>query len=138
MKIEHAAYQVEDPVTVARWYVTHLGLTVKRAQKERPFGHFLADEGDAVMLEIYNHPKATVPDYRKMDPLVLHIAFSTPDVSGTRQRLVAAGATVVGDIQVNDAGDQLAMLRDPWGLAIQLVARKEQLLGGQSPFPQNR
>jgi len=128
VKIEHAAYQVEDPVSVARWYVTHLGLTVKRVQKDRPFGHFLADDGDAVMLELYNHPKATIPDYRKMDPLLLHIAFRTDDVRGTRERLVAAGALTVGDVQMNDVGDELAMLRDPWGLAIQLVKRKEALI----------
>ena len=46
MKIEHTAYQVEDPAAVARWYVQHLGLTVKRSQDERPFGRFLADDGD--------------------------------------------------------------------------------------------
>jgi hypothetical protein len=128
VKIEHAAYQVEDPVSVARWYITHLGLTLKRAQKDRPFGHFLADDGDAVMIELYNHPKAPIPNYRQMDPLLLHIAFRTDDIVATRQRLVAAGASAIGDVQVNDAGDQLAMLRDPWGLAIQLVTRKEALI----------
>ncbi len=91
MKIEHTAYQVEDPVAVARWYVEHLGLTVKRAQNERPFGQFLADDGDTVMLEFYNNPKVRVPDYRAIDPLILHIAFWTDDVEATRARLLAAG-----------------------------------------------
>ena len=128
MKIEHAAYQVEDPVNVSRWYVQHLGMTVKRAQHERPFGHFLGDDGDGVMLELYNNPKASLPDYRSMDPLLLHIAFKTDDVVATRKRLIAAGATPVGDISKNDVGDELAMLRDPWGMAIQLVKRTTDMI----------
>jgi glyoxylase I family protein len=128
VKIEHAAYQVDDPVSVADWYVKHLGMTVKRSQKERPWGYFLADDGDAVMLEIYNNPKASIPNYRQMDPLLLHIAFRAEDVAQTRARLIAAGATAVGEIQSNDVGDQLAMLRDPWGLAIQLVRRTTDMI----------
>jgi glyoxylase I family protein len=129
MKIEHAAYQIDDPVRVAQWYVAHLGLVVKRAQTERPFGHFLADDGGAVMIEIYNHPKARVPNYWELDPLLLHLAFKADDIAATRDRLVAAGATAMGDISTNDVGDQLAMLRDPWGFAIQLVRRKTELIG---------
>lgn len=128
MKIEHAAYQVEDPVALAHWYVRHLGLAIKRAETAPPFGHFLADDGDAVMLEVYHHPAAPQPDYRTVDPLVLHIAFRTSDVPGTRARLLAAGATAVGDVRTTDAGDQLAMLRDPWGLAIQLVCRRAPMI----------
>jgi catechol 2,3-dioxygenase-like lactoylglutathione lyase family enzyme len=128
MKIEHSAFQIEEPAAAARWYVEHLGLTVKRAQHERPFGQFLADDGDTVMLEFYNHPSATVPDYRSLDPLVLHIAFSTDDVAGTRARLIAAGATAVGDVQVTPAGDTVAMLRDPWGLPIQFVQRAAPMI----------
>ena len=128
MKIEHTAYQVEDPVAVARWYVEHLGLTVKRAQEERPFGQFLADDGDAVMLEFYNSPKVLVPDYRSIDPLILHIAFRTDDVDTTRGRLLAAGATAEGEVVVTPAGDRVAMLRDPWGLAIQFVHRASPMI----------
>ena len=124
MKIEHAAFQVDDPVAVSKWYVDHLGLTVKRSQAERPWGHFLADDGNAVMLEFYNNPKAAVPDYRAIDPLMLHVAFLTTDVPGTRARLMAAGATPEGEAQVTPAGDHVAMLRDPWGLAVQLIQRK--------------
>ena len=128
MKIEHTAYQVEDPVAVARWYVEHLGLTVKRAQRERPFGQFLADDGDAVMLEFYNNPTVAVPDYRAIDPLILHIAFWTDDVEITRARLLAAGASAVGEALVTPVGDHVAMLRDPWGLAIQFVHRAQPMI----------
>lgn len=123
VKIEHTAYQVDDPVAFAHWYVTHLGLTVARAQAASPFGHFLADDGGAVMLEVYRNADLLVPDYRAMNPLLHHLAFRADDVPAVRARLLAAGATSEGDVQHTDSGDVVAMLRDPWGLPIQLVSR---------------
>ena len=79
MKLEHVALQVADPVGLSRWYVEQLGLTVKRAQAASPFGHFLADDGDAVMLEFYGNPRIPVPDYARMEPLALHLAFHVED-----------------------------------------------------------
>jgi catechol 2,3-dioxygenase-like lactoylglutathione lyase family enzyme len=128
VKIEHTAYQVADPVAVANWYVTHLGLRIKRAQSASPFAHFLADDGDAVMLEFYNNPKARVPDYRQIDPIALHLAFAAADVPATRARLMAAGATPEGEVSTTDAGDDIVMLRDPWGLPIQFVRRSAPMI----------
>jgi catechol 2,3-dioxygenase-like lactoylglutathione lyase family enzyme len=128
VKIEHTAYQVADPVAHAAWYVAHLGLTVKRKQTVSPFGYFLADDGDAVMLEFYNNPKARVPEYRAIDPLVLHIAFRADDVAATRERLLEAGATAEGSVMTNEAGDTVAMLRDPWGIPVQLVSRVNPMI----------
>ena len=123
MKIEHVAFQVPDPVALADWYVEHLGLVIMRSQSASPFARFLADDGGTVMIEVYNNPRIAMPDYRAIDPLVQHLAFRTDDVAGTRGRLLVAGATAEGDVVVADNGDHLAMLRDPWGLAIQLVRR---------------
>ena len=36
MKIEHVALNVEDLLSLARWYVEHLGFTVKRRAMEEP------------------------------------------------------------------------------------------------------
>ncbi|MGE3840542.1 MAG: VOC family protein [Vicinamibacterales bacterium] len=129
MKIEHVAFQVADPVAAARWYVDHLGLEVKRAESASPFGHFLADDGGTVMLEIYCNPAVPVPDYRQYDPRVVHVAFAAPDVARTYSRLIAAGATDEGGVTTNASGDTLAMVRDPWGLAVQLVQRAQPMLG---------
>ena len=128
MKLEHTAYQIADPPAAARWYVEHLGLRIKRQQDASPWGCFLADDGDAVMLEFYSNPKATVPDYKAIDPLVLHIAFKADDVAATRARLIAAGATAEGEVVTTDSGDTMAMLRDPWGLALQAVKRREDMI----------
>jgi catechol 2,3-dioxygenase-like lactoylglutathione lyase family enzyme len=128
MKIEHVAFQVADPIAVAKWYIEHLGMTLKRAFPDRPWGQFISDDGDSVMLEFYNNPKVGVPDYLTVDPLLVHIAFTTDDVAKTRARLLAAGATAVGDVTVTDSGDSLMMLRDPWGLPIQFIRRKVPMI----------
>ena len=127
MKLEHVALLVADPVAVARWYGENLGLRTLRSAGAPGFGHFLADETGAVALEVYTGEN--VPDYAAMDPALLHVGFATADLPATREKLLAAGATAVGDVVVTPAGDRFAMLRDPWGLAVQLACRARPLAG---------
>lgn len=122
MKIEHFAYNVSDPVAIAAWYCQHLGFTVKHKFDKWPDTHFLADSSGSVMIEIYNNPADQVPDYHAMHPLILHLAFVSEDPEKDAEKLVAAGAKVVDDVKLND-GSHLKMLKDPWGLAIQLCKR---------------
>src|SRR5205809_79717 len=122
MNIEHIAFNVPDPVQMAEWYTRHLGMRIVRRGTAPPYGHFLADEAGRVVLEIY-HQTAPVPDYFALDPMVLHIAFTTPDVPGTRARLLAAGGSSAGEVATTPTGDELAIVRDPWGVSIQLVKR---------------
>ena len=56
-----------------------------------------------------------------------NVAFVVDDVEAERDRLVAAGATVVDAFNRTDAGDEMAMLRDPWGFPIQLMKRAEPM-----------
>lgn len=128
MKIEHIAVNVEDPLAMGRWYVEHLGMKVKRRTVDPPYAHFLADDSGTVMIEIYGNKSAPLPDYRSMNPAELHLAFVSQDVASDVRRLVAAGATQVGEIDTVAKGDQLAMLRDPWGFAIQLAQRAESMI----------
>jgi catechol 2,3-dioxygenase-like lactoylglutathione lyase family enzyme len=127
--IEHFALNVPDPVAAARWYTLHLGMSVVRALREAPFTHFLADGSGRVVVEMYGHTRAPTPDYAAMDPLVFHIAFRTDDVRGTRERLLAAGARSAGEVVVTPTGDEMTFLRDPWGVALQLVQRATPLMG---------
>jgi glyoxylase I family protein len=127
MRIEHFALQVQDPASAADWYVRNLGFTVRRAVDSPVVGRFLADSSGSVMLELYSNPAVRVPDYLAMDPVLLHVAFACDDVPATVRRLVSGGATLVSGPEVL-GGDDLAMLRDPWGLAIQLVRRQNPML----------
>ena len=123
MKIEHVAWTVQDPVMLADWYVQYLGLKVIRSFGPPGNARFLADSTGRTLLEVYNNPKVPVPAYASMDPLLLHLAFSVQDVTAERSRLLAAGATAVGEVAFTDTGDELAMLRDPWGFPLQLMRR---------------
>ena len=128
MHIEHVAFSVTHPAEAAAWYARHLGFKVVRALTASPFTHFIADGSGRVMLEFYCFPNVKPMDYRSMDPLLVHVAFVSGDVNVDRARLLAAGATAAGEVTTSPAGDQLAMLRDPWGLAIQLVKRAQPMV----------
>jgi glyoxylase I family protein len=128
MRVEHIAFIVDDPNAVSKWYCDNLGMRQVRQGPGPFFMTFLADEGDTVMFEIYDNPDVKTPDYFAQDPMVLHLAFYSDDVEGERARLIEAGATAVGDVFHREDGDVLAMLRDPWGLAVQVLSRKERML----------
>lgn len=121
MKIEHTAIQVADPNAMAAWYCEHLGMRVRSRQEQEPYTHFLEDSAGEVLLEFYNNPKCPIPDYPNMDPLLIHIAFVSDDPRADEARLLAVGATKEEEVDVN--GNLLIMLRDPWGLSIQLCRR---------------
>lgn len=122
MKLEHFALNVVDPVGMAAWYVEHLGLKVVRHMAEAHETHFLTDNSGQVLLEIYSNPPERVPAYAEMDPLLLHIAFVSEDPEADKAGLLEAGATFIEELRLDD-GSHLAMLRDPWGLAVQLCKR---------------
>ena len=128
MKIEHVALQVSDPAAIADWYVRHLGCTIARSGLEPVSVRFLKDASGLSMIELYRNPRAPIPDYRTMDPMLLHVAFVSDDPAADRDRLLAAGATLDENLVTTPAGDQLLMLRDPWGLALQLVKRAEPMI----------
>ncbi len=122
MKIEHFAINVSDPNAFAEWYVANCGMYISRKLDKAPYTHFLADSTESVMVEIYNNPVDEVPDYRNMNPLILHLAFVSADPDADRARLEAAGATFAEEVKLED-GSHLVMLRDPWGFCIQLCKR---------------
>jgi catechol 2,3-dioxygenase-like lactoylglutathione lyase family enzyme len=128
VRLEHVAINVEDPVRMAKWYGQNLGMKLVRKGPPPINMHFISDAGGNMMLEIYHNPPDTVPDYASMNPLLLHISFMVDDVKGIREKLITAGATAVGEVTTTPSGDELAMLRDPWGVAIQFVKRTKPML----------
>jgi catechol 2,3-dioxygenase-like lactoylglutathione lyase family enzyme len=128
MDIEHIALNVPDPVRMTAWYVEHLALRVVRKLDQAPFTHFVADHAGRVVLELYHHTRATIPNYASLEPLTLHIAFKADDVAAAQKRLLAAGATPAGEIVTTETGDVMTFVRDPWGVTIQLVKRAQALL----------
>ncbi len=128
MRIEHVGFQVKDPAAMADWYAQHLGFTVRRGADMPAPVRFIADAGGRVMLEIYRNPSVPVPDYAAQDPLTFHIAFLCDDVRGTTERLVQAGASVISGPAAGANGDEIATLRDPWGVPIQFCRRQTPMV----------
>lgn len=127
MKMEHIAMNVSDPSAMAVWYTKHLGFEIARSMTTPPYTHFLRDSGGTMMIEIYHNPPDQVPFYSKMHPLLLHLAFVSKDPEADKSRLLEVGATWVEDQHLPD-GSHLVMMRDPWGLSIQLCKRGKPML----------
>ncbi len=123
VKIEHLAWNVEDPISVARWYVENLGFTIKRQIDAPPWIHFLADDSGTVMLELYGNPAIDVHGFADIPAMGLHLALVTDDIEADMARLTEAGGSPDGEINANESGDRLGMIRDPWGFCLQLVQR---------------
>ena len=128
VRLEHVAINVEDPAAMAKWYCENLGMKTVRKGPSPVNMRFISDAGGNMMLELYNNPPDAVPDYASMDPLSLHIAFMVDDVKSITKKLIAAGATIAVDVNVTPAGDELVILRDPWGVPIQFLKRAEPML----------
>jgi len=124
MRFEHFALNVPDARAAAAWYVEHLGLKVLRERKETPYTHFLADSSGRVFLELYTNPTDPIPDYPAQHQLRVHFAFAVPDAKTERARLIKAGATLIVEEPLPD-GTVLIMLRDPWGVPVQLCQRAQ-------------
>ncbi|HEY4246114.1 MAG TPA: VOC family protein [Lacunisphaera sp.] len=127
MKFEHFALNVPDARAMSRWYVEHVGLKIMRSREDTPYTHFLGDETGRVFIELYTNPSALIPDYAGQHPLVVHFAVYTTDSAADRARLEKAGAKFFVEDTSPD-GTRLIMMRDPWGVALQLCQRGK-------PFP---
>jgi catechol 2,3-dioxygenase-like lactoylglutathione lyase family enzyme len=127
MKFEHFALNVEDARASAEWYTNHLGLRIARARPDAPYTTFLGDDTGRVIFELYSNSAAPVPDYASIHPLCFHMAFEADDPRATQTRLLSAGATPAYEETLPD-GSLLVMVRDPWGVPLQLVRRV-------TPFP---
>lgn len=127
MTFEHFALNVPDARAHAQWYVDHLGFSVVRRRDDAPFTHFLADDSRRVVVELYTNPAAPIPPYAAAHPLCFHFAVISRDAPADRARLESAGATFASEDALPD-GSHLIMLRDPWGVPLQLCQRAHPLI----------
>jgi catechol 2,3-dioxygenase-like lactoylglutathione lyase family enzyme len=122
MIFEHFAINVVDIKATVKWYVDHLRLTVVSEQKEAPFMNFLGDATGRVIIEFYHRPDAVITNFSKEHPLTFHVAFVSENAQSDRERLEKEGAVYVEEIKKED-GTHIVMLRDPFGMPLQLCQR---------------
>lgn len=122
MTFEHFALNVVDIDGVVSWYCSNLGLTVHNQQKESPFMTFLADSTGRVVVEFYTREDELAENFSKRHPLTFHVAFVSENAENDKQRLLKVGASFFEEVFKED-GSHLVMLRDPWGMPLQLCQR---------------
>ncbi len=128
MKIEHIGFNVTDSAAMADWYIANLGLKLARRNDSFPHERFLVDDSGATVIELFSRTDLPTIDFSIYDPFVFHIAFTAEDLEAEKNRLVAAGGTQDGDLIISPVGDQLQIVRCPWGFPIQLVKRVVPML----------
>ena len=128
MKFEHIALNRREPDKVSQWYVDNLRMQIVKAPTGPGQAYFVADYAKQMMFELYSSPEAAGLDYFNIDPRTFHLAFAVENVAAMRAQLLQAGATAEGEIARNANGDEFAMLRDPWGMPLQLTRRNRPLI----------
>ncbi|MCP4977305.1 MAG: VOC family protein [Maribacter sp.] len=125
MVFEHFALNVSNIDEVVKWYVGNLGLSIVEEQKEAPFMTFLADSSGRVIMELYCRPDEHIANFKNQHPLTFHVAFVSENAEKEKNRLIDKGASLVEEVEKED-GSHLIMLRDPWGMPLQLCQRTQK------------
>jgi predicted enzyme related to lactoylglutathione lyase len=127
MQFEHFGINVPDAAAMAEWYVKNCNMKIVRAVPKPHQTHFLADEKNHVMMEIYTNPNAKIGDYSSQHPLCFHFAFAVSNPAAMKEKLVAAGASVFEELNLDD-GSCIITFRDPWGVPFQLCKRAKPMI----------
>ncbi|MBK7106027.1 MAG: VOC family protein [Ignavibacteriae bacterium] len=122
MIFEHFALNVNNPIEIAEWYSENLEMKIVRKIDEAPFTHFLADKTGRVVIEVYNNSKAKIINLKSKHSLEFHLAFMVKNADEVKNNLIHAGAVFEEDLILND-GSHLVMLRDPFGMPLQICER---------------
>ncbi len=122
MKLEHVAIDVPDAEATIAWWCENLGF-----RRSAPKSAFIIDDSGEMGLEVYRTGETpAAPEYTAMNSMTLHVAFVSEDIQADVDRLVAAGAKLE-TITLENPAFQMAILRDPWGVAIQLCKREHSI-----------
>ena len=124
MKIEHIGLSVSKPISMANWYVEHLGFIIRRQDGNDQKGlAFISDPEQETMLELFDNNVTPPLGSYHLSPAAVHIAITSQDPDADMQRLIKAGAVYIEGDSKKATGDVLVLLRDPWGNTIQLARR---------------
>jgi catechol 2,3-dioxygenase-like lactoylglutathione lyase family enzyme len=113
---------------MADWYSRHLGFhIIRQGGSDSDGGAFIVDECGYTVLEIFRIPDTGPLPLRNLAPIQLHIAIDCDKPYETAMALVKQGAEFVGEAPPNDYKGEKLLVRDPWGLVLQLVNRETKL-----------
>jgi catechol-2,3-dioxygenase len=121
MVFEHFAINAENIQEVVSWYVTDVGLEIVKGKKEPPFLTFLADSSGKVIMELYHRPDEVTTDFVNKHPLAFHVAFVSENTEKIKE-ITKRGCFFCRGSRERRR-EPLVMLRDPWGMPLQLCQR---------------
>ena len=127
MTFEHFALNVSKPVEMGQWYIDNCEMKIVKSMENYPYTRFLTDKAGKVMMEIYSNTSARIPEYEKQHQLEFHFALTVDDPVKVKDKLISAGATFEEEIKMDD-GSHLIMLRDPFGIPLQLCKKGKPML----------
>lgn len=128
MKIEHIGICVSNPLKMGRWYSEYLGFKILRELGIDSEGVIFIEDDSGNVIEIGNIPEVKPVDLSLLSPLAVHLAIECDNPALEAERLLKAGAEMVGESVRNEYKGEKILLRDPWGkLTIQLINRKTKL-----------
>ena len=125
---EHFAMNVVDSRKEAKWYADNLGFVILQEGSAPGYGMFISDAGKNMMFELYQNKNFPMINFDSVSYQTFHVAFVVHDIQTVKDALVAAGAKVAEDMKKTPSGDDVLMVRTPWGLPIQFVKRANAML----------
>jgi len=126
MRLEHVAIAMPDPPAAAAWYAERLGFRIVRAAAQPPRAQFLEPPGGGTLIELFCDPNTPPLDHHAIHGMQAHLAIALEDaaaVAALAADLAAHGASAEGEPARTATGDHYAIVRDPWGVPLQLIAR---------------
>jgi glyoxylase I family protein len=127
IRLEHLGFNVPDANATAQWYIDTFGFVLVRHAGDATNNQFIADAGQHFMLQFYTRPADPMWD-SPASVFTQQLALQVSDIAAVQQRLLQAGATSEVDLMQNASGDTICFLRDPFGIALELVQRVETML----------
>jgi len=128
MNIEHIGMCVSNPIQMGNWYKKNLGFRILKAAGNDSVGVvFLIDSTNKTILEIGRLPDEPIMDFDSIAPIQFHIVVECDNPTEEGKRLAAQAARYIGECPRNSYPGEKVFIRDPWGMGIQLVNRKEKL-----------
>jgi uncharacterized glyoxalase superfamily protein PhnB len=124
LNVEHIGFVIANPCGAADWYAKNLGFAILRKADNNSVA-FIQEPHGGLIFELIGNPEIHPIDKDLTHPLQVHIAFKSTDIEADIRRLTDAGASFVMDCKTDDPKATVCILKDPFGLYIQLARRKE-------------
>jgi glyoxylase I family protein len=127
MKIEHIGLCIEYPISMAEWWVAHLGFELIRKAGTDDEGVAFITDNQGTVIEFGKLEEVPCLDLSSLKFIQLHFAIECQDTVQEARRLVKQGAVLIGESPRNAYPNEKLIMRDPWGTCIQLIHRKDKL-----------